>query len=69
MFKKLTTLTTFGILSANGDRWFASANRVKIRRGRLIFLVGLWRIVAVANEGTWINTAEGIESEGIGDNK
>jgi hypothetical protein len=54
---------SFGIMDIDGNTWFVEAARCKLRRGDLIFEIGLRTIVAVAAQGTWQRVMRGISLE------
>ena len=62
----LNNLISFAVQTEAGPERFFEANRVRVRRGRLVFLVGLWRVVGIVERGHWLRVMAGIAPEDIG---
>jgi len=58
-------LESFAVEMANGPFRFFEANRVCVRRGRLIFVIGLWRVAGIVERGQWRRVIEGVTREDI----
>ena len=56
----LKQLESFAVEVEGGQVRFIEANRVRIVRGRLVFLVGLWHIVGAVEAGHWVRMVEGL---------
>ena len=56
----LTKTDSYVVEVTSGQYHFYEANRVRIRRGRLVFLAGLCRIVGAVEAGAWVRVMAGV---------
>ena len=69
MIQPLTKQTSYAVEVENGQVRFIEANRVRIRRGRLVFLTGLQRIAGVVEAGQWRRMVEGLTPDDLRGNE
>jgi len=69
MIQPWNNLTSYAIEVENGQVRFIEANRVRIRRGRLVFLTGLQRIAGVVEAGQWRRMVEGLTPDDLRGNE
>ena len=65
----LTKTDSYVVEVTSGQYRFYEANRVRIRRGRLVFLVGLRQIVGAVEAGTWVRVMAGVTPDDLRDNE
>jgi len=65
----LNSTTSYAVEVENGQVRFIEANRVRIRRGRLVFLTGLQRIAGVVEAGQWRRMVEGLTPDDLRGNE
>jgi len=59
----------YAVEMADGRTIFYDANRAYIWRGRLVFYVGLWRMVGAIERGQWVRVAEGVGPDDLRHNE